>query len=241
MRKFLDNPLKIVSSILGTISVIVGIVIGVLTLTDRVSSPPRRSETSRLIIVDSSKSMARHLSPQTKFDAAMEVILNYVERESSVDVALRFASGTCREEDEGRAVDFGQENAEEVRMALRRQRARLGGNANFVDTLAMGVDDFREVEEAASAKARSIWLFLGTAKDDCHEDTVSELETAVDNHLVEVSHIDFFALRAEKTSFRRLRKRLERLSNSFRGFNVRDEDELRKIVRNAARREQPSP
>jgi hypothetical protein len=240
VREFLRNPFKLLPTLLGLVSVTIGIVIGILTLVDRLSSSPRRSETSRLIIVDSSKSMQRLFSPQTKFDAAADEVLRYVRREPNVDIALRFAGGTCDATRGDPAVAFAKNNEDEIRTALDRQRVR--GKANFVDTIAMGVDDFRGSEGAASAKIQSVWLFLGTPRDACYPGrTVEALSEALEDSGAKVSHVDFFALRSENISFQRLKKRMEGLAehiNVLRASNVRELDEM---VEATVRREKPSP
>lgn len=242
MREFLRNPFKLLPTLLGIVSVTIGIVIGILTLVDRLSSSPRRSETSRLIIVDSSKSMQRLFSPQTKFDAAAAEVLRYVRQEPNVDVALRFASGTCEATHDDPAVAFSKNNEDEIEAALDRQRVRVRGKANFVDTVRMGVDDFRGFEGAASAKIQSIWLFLGTPRDACYPGrTVEALSDALADSGAKVSHVDFFALRSENISFRRLKKRMEGLAENINVLRASNVEELDAMLEATARREKPSP
>lgn len=243
VREFLRNPLKSLPALLGVVSVTIGIIIGIFTLVDRLSSSPRRSETSRLIIVDTSKSMRRLFSPQTKFDAATAQVLKYVRREPNVDVALRFAGGSCDATRDDPAVGFAKDNEGEIKAALDRQRGRVRGGANFVDTIAMGVDDFRDSESAASARIQSIWLFLGTPFDACYRPrrAVAELKAALAESDVKVSHVDFFALRSENISFERLKRQMEGIADYVFILRASDVKELQEFVMATARREQPSP
>lgn len=221
-----------------------GIVIG-LGLSVWKPDPAYRSSTSRLIIVDGSASMMRSFSPETKFDSARTEILRYVNQQPSVDVALRFTSGRCDGIYEEPDVDFGRSNRKEIDARLRSRR--LAGEANFIDAVSMGVNDFLESHTASSAKVQSIWLFLGTAKDGCvpGRDVVEELKAAlVDSPDVNLSHVDFFALRAEKTSFQRLQKRIASLAEVVRVLsvpqNVQNSSGLRETIEETARREAPS-
>ena len=203
-----------------------------------------QSSTSRLIIVDGSASMMRRFSPETKFDSARREILRYINQQPAVDVALRFTSGSCGEPYDKPDVDFGR-NRQEIAAQLRSRR--LTGKANFIDAVSMGVNDFLESDTASSSKVQSIWLFLGTATDGCTpgRDIVDELKTALQAQPdVNLSHVDFFALRAEKTSFERLQKRIASLAEVVRVLsapqNVQGANDLRETIEEAARREAPS-
>jgi hypothetical protein len=243
VREFLRNPLKSLPALLGVVSVTIGIIIGILTLVDRLSSSPRRSETSRLIIVDSSQSMRRLFSPQTKFDAAAAEVRKDVGREPNVDHALRFTGGSCDASRGDPAVDFAKNNEDEIRTELDHQRARVGGKANFVDTIVMGLDDFRDFEDAASAKVQSIWLFLGTPFDACYspERAVKEVRAALSESDAKISHVDFFALGSENISFEKLKSRMESIAGDIFVMRASNVDELSEFVEATKRRETPSP
>jgi hypothetical protein len=247
VREFLDSlfhdPVKGTGALLGIVGSAIGITLGVRQLVMWIGGPEYQSATSRLIIIDASASMTKAFSPQSKFDSAGREMLRYVNQEPGVDVAVRFTSGRCGEPYEKPDVDFGRGNREEIETELQQRRQNLRGKANFLDAVRMGVNDFRESDTASSAKVRSIWLILGTAKDGCvaGRDTVEELKGALVDSPAGLSHVDFFALRAEKASFEQLKRRVESVAVFVRVLPVvQNRKALREKLEETARREAPS-
>jgi hypothetical protein len=221
---------------------VISIALGIRELVDWIGGPGYASETSRLVIVDASAAMSLRYSPESKFDSATSEILRYVKQEPGVDVAIRFTSGRCDSPYAAPAVDFQHENDAEIEAALARRGRTLRGEADLADTFRRGVEDFRESDIASKAKVRSIWLFLGSAVDGCLSgaDAAEAVREALAESPIEVTHVDFFALRAERKKFDALRRRMERVAGYVRVIQISSKPALRKTIEATARRESPS-
>ena len=242
LREPLRHPVKALAASVALVGGVVSLALGVRELVDWIRGPGYQSDTSRLVIVDSSVAMSRHFSPESKFDSATREILRYVKQEPGVDVAIRFTSGRCDSPYAAPAVGFAHGNDAGIKQALVARRRALRGKADLAATFAMGVEDFRESGVASKAKVRSIWLFLGSVSDGCRSgaDAVEAVREALAESPIEVTHVDFFALHAEQKSFEALRRRMERVANFVRVIQVADTPTLRKTVEAVSRRESPS-
>ncbi len=242
LREPLRHPGKALAAVVALVGGVISMALGIRELVAWIDGPGYESDTSRLVIVDASAAMTRHFSPELKFDSATKEILRYTKQEPGVDVAIRFTSGRCDSAYAPPAVDFEHGNEVEIKAELARQRRRLGGKADLAATFAMGVEDFRESGIASKAKVRSIWLFLGSASDGCQSgaDAVEAVREALAESPIEVTHVDFFALRTEQKSFDALRKRMEGVADYVRVIRVANAPALHKTIEATARRESRS-
>src|SRR5262245_14399967 len=138
LREPLSHPVQALVTVVTLVGGIISIALGIRELADWIGGSAYESETSRLVIVDSSATMRRHFSPESKFDSATAQLLRYVRREPGVDVAVRFTSGRCDFEYTSPAVNFDLDNPEEIKAALTRQRHSLDGKADLAETFAIG-------------------------------------------------------------------------------------------------------
>ncbi len=242
LREPLRHPFKALAAVLALVGSLITVVLGVRGLVDWIAGPEYESDTSRLVIVDASAAMSRHFSPESKFDSATKEILRYVRQEPGVDVAIRFTSGQCGSRYSAPAVEFEHGNEDDIEATLAQQGQTLQGKADLAETFAKGLEDFRESGVASKAKVRSIWLFLGSAKDGCQSgaDAAEAVKEALAESPIEVTHVDFFALRAERKSFEALRRRMEQVARYVRVIQVANKPALQKTIEATALRESAS-
>jgi hypothetical protein len=242
LRQPLSHPVQALVTVVTLVGGVISIALGMRELADWIGGSGYESETSRLVIVDSSAVMSRHFSPESKFDSATSQILRYARREPGVDVAIRFTSGRCDSEYTAPAVSFDHGNTDEIEAALSRQRRSLRGKADLADTFAMGLEDFHRSGVASKAKVRTIWLILGSAADGCQsgQDAAEAVKDALAGSPIGVTHVDFFALRTEQKSFEELRRRMEKIAGYVRVIRVANETDLRLTVEQTALRESAS-
>jgi hypothetical protein len=106
----------------------------------------------------------------------------------------------------------------------------------------MGLEDFRESKTASRAHEKSIWLLLGTPTDVCDPggDAIQAIKEVLAGSSIEVTNVDFFALRAEQKIFNELKRRLESDLTYVRVIPVANRKVLHKQIEATARREAPS-
>jgi hypothetical protein len=242
LREPLRHPWQALASLLTIVGGVISITLGIRAIVNWIEGPGYQSDTSRLVIVDSSAAMKPQFSPQSKFDSATAEILRYVKQEPSADVAVRFTSSDCDSPYAKPAVKFGHDNGDKIEAALAAQAHTLRGKANLESTFANGIEDFRDSSVASNAKVRSIWLFLGSATDGCGSgaDVAEAVKDALSDSPIKVSHVDFFALRAEQKKFKALQKALEDIGSYVRVVPVANKPALRKKIEETAQREAPS-
>lgn len=212
---------------------------GMPKLVDWINPPLEPPVASRLLIVDTSASMAGKQGRQ-KFEAAVAEIGRFARNAPDVALALRTAGGACTDGYVEPPVKFDSNNVESIQAAL--EAARPRGPANIVSQLEQSSNDFQRFELAKSAQVQSIWLFLGTARD-CRAKDVP-LGRAIRRALVDspakVSYVDFFVLRGDRTSYANLKKSIEALGTEFVVKRVGTRQQLRRTLEETERREQPS-
>jgi von Willebrand factor type A domain len=207
-------------------------------IVDWINPPLEPAVASRLLIVDTSGSMAGR--GQAKFDAAVAEIERYAKNVPDVALALRTAGGSCTEGYRDPPVGFGSRNVDEIRAEL--EAARPHGEANIVSQLEQATNDFQNFELAKTAKIQSIWLFLATARD-CRNTDVSlgqAIKEALTDSPAKVSYVNFFVLRGDKTSYRNLEKSLHALGSEFAVRRVADQTEMRDSLEEADQGQRPS-
>jgi len=212
---------------------------GMPKLVDWINPPFEAPVASRLLIVDTSASMAGRLGRQ-KLEAVVAEIGRFGRNAPDVALALRTAGGGCTDGYREPPVEFESNNVESIQAAL--ESAQPRGSANIVSQLEQSANDFQRFELAKSAKVQSIWLFLGTARD-CRAKDVP-LGRAIRRALVDspakVSYVDFFVLRGDRKTYANLKKSIEALGTEFVVKRVGTRQQLRRTLEQTEQRERPS-
>ena len=234
----LPNPVKII----GGLGALVGLILGVIQLYNKVFPPPEPAERSVLFIVDSSPSMRRHFgSGGTKLAAVKREILRYVRNQPDVLVGLRFVGSVCTGGYQPPAVNFETHNDEDIARAL--DQARPTRLADLSGAVGQGANDFLRYSRAGKAKSPSMWVFFGSTRDACGlSGLANEIATELRDVEVDV-RFDFFVLRRTPGG----RKQLDRLLSKLRrqghtAFWLRptNRTQLRRAVEHVSRSEAPS-
>jgi len=203
-----------------------------------VQAPP---EAARLFIVDTSSSMTGSLGKKTKFKSALGEVRTITRLESDdVAYAVRTTGGGCARDASWHEplVPFQAGNAALVPAKLK--TVRVGGAGDVVTAIRRAKNDFRHYGAAKSAMSKTIWLFLGTTKDDCdpaHLPLGAAIKDALTDASADLSSVDFFVLRGEKKRVLNFQKAIEGLGSNFKVIPVRTHKQLSTAVINTARRE----
>jgi hypothetical protein len=133
------EPWRLAAAAIGFAATLVGLVLGVLELTDRLFPPPTPSDPSVAIVLDRSASMAEPWAGGIAFDDARETLDAVLADEHDHNVELRAFGGDCDSES-ARLVAWGTDNAGRIGDEL----ADIGpeGQANLATAIADTVRDF---------------------------------------------------------------------------------------------------
>jgi hypothetical protein len=237
--KALPRPAKII----GGLAALVGLILGVIELYDKLFPPPKPVARSVLLVVDSSATMRRDYgSGQTKLQAAKREIVRYVQNQPNVLVAIRFVGDICNEGYQSPTVEFGTNKAKEITRAL--DQVRPTKIADLAGAVGQGANDFLRYDRAGHATSPSMWIFFGGITDPCGGTGLAN-EIATELQGVKVNaRFDFFVLRKTPAG----RKELDRLLSKLReqghtAFWLRPANptQLHRAVEKVSQSENPSP
>lgn len=234
----LPNPVKIV----GALGALVGLILGVIQLYNKIFPPPKPVQRSVLFIVDSSSEMRVPFGGgDTKLEAVEREVLRFVRNQPDVLVGLRFVGSVCDTVYQPPSVAFATHNDEEVASALAQSRpARI---ADLSGAVGQGANDFLRYSRAGKAESPSMWVFFGGTNDPCGTSGLAD-EIANDLRGADVhAKFDFFAIRktlAGRKELVRLVSNLEKQGHDAKWLQPRNPTQLRRVVRTVARGERPS-
>jgi hypothetical protein len=213
---------------------------GMPKLIDVINPPAQVSDSARLLIIDTSRSMAGKAGNQ-KFAMAAAEIESMVNDQPDVAFALRTAGGDCRGGYVDPPVEFAEDNGERIRSAL--AAARPQGGADIVSQLRQGISDYDRFESVESAQVQSIWLFLASARDCRHGNSSlgKAIKKALAGSLPQLSYVDFYVLRGNPRAIRNLKNSIEPLGTEFSVTFVPTPQRLHEAVEEATETQRPSP
>lgn len=233
------QALALVGSVLGIVSVTIGIILGVRQLLPN----PEPAQRSVILVVDTSRSMNQQFGPKlTKLEAVHAQIRRYVRRRPDWAIALRFSGGGCSESYVEPPVPFDENNTAEI-IAAMRQHPTAQGKSDFASGLSDAVNDFDHFEAGRSAKVQLIWTFLGSGDDDCTTGVYRAIETALEGFDRPVK-FDFFGLGTSSAEARRLSnlaRRLRRDNHEAYINTPANPPQLRRDIEETVLREADSP
>lgn len=235
----MNRASAIVGSVLGIVSVTIGIILGVRQLIP----DPEPSRHSVLLLVDTSRSMNQPFGRRmTKLESVHAQVRRYVKRRPDWAIGLRFTGGACSDAYAEPSVAFGENNTPAIVSALQRHTT-ASGRSDLGGGLSQAVNDFDRFEAGRSADVQLIWAFLGSGDDQCTSDVYEEIETALEGFERPVK-FDFFGLRASGPQQRRLLALADRLRRDDYEVQVKLPDsspQLQKDIEETVLRETPSP
>jgi hypothetical protein len=235
----LPNPVKIIAAL----GALVGLILGLIQLYNKVFPPPKPVARSVLLVVDSSPTMRRHFGAgETKLKAVKREILRYLRNQPNVLVALRFVGSVCSLGYQPPAVKFATNNADEIARAL--DQLHPTSQADLSGAVGQGANDFLRYERAGKADSPSMWIFFGDTKDPCGATGLAD-EIATQLRDVKVdARFDFFVLRktpAGRKELDRLLSRLHEQGHTARWLRPSNRTQLRHAVERVSQSEVPSP
>ena len=214
--------------------------LGDAQLIDWINPPAQVSDSARLLIIDTSRSMAGKAGNQ-KFAMAAAEIESMVNDQPDVAFALRTAGGDRKGGYVDPPVEFAEDNGERIRAAL--SAARPQGGADIVSQLRQGISDYNRFESVESAQVQSIWLFLASARDCRHGNSSlgKAIKKALAGSLPQLSYVDFYVLRGNRRTIRSLKNSIEPLGTEFSVTFVPTPERLHEAVEEANETQRPSP
>jgi von Willebrand factor type A domain len=132
------EPWRLAAAGIAFAGTLVGLILGLVGLSDRLFPPPRPSDPSAAIMLDRSAPMAGP-STATMFDAARRKLETVLEEEREHNVELRTFGGGC-EEDSDRLVGWGTDNTGRIREELAGLEPE--GRANLATAIVEATRDF---------------------------------------------------------------------------------------------------
>jgi len=234
----LPNPVKVI----GGLSALVGLILGIVQLYNIVFPPPKPVARSVLLVVDTSAKMQRPFGAgRTRLQAVKHEILRYVRNQPNVLVALRFVGSICSQGYESPEVRFGTHREKEIARAL--AVGRPTKLADLSGAVGQGANDFLRDSRARDATSPSMWIFFGGTRDPCGLTGLAE-EVATELQGVKIdARFDFFVLRrtpAGRRELDRLLSRLSRQGHVARWVRPSNPRRLRRAIEHVSRSETPS-
>jgi hypothetical protein len=235
----LPNPVKII----GGLSALVALILGVIRLYQTIFPPPKPAERSVLFIVDSSQAMRSPFRPGgvTKFEAVKSEILRYVRNQPDVVAGLRFVGNICTEGYQSPVVKFAAHDEEEIARAL--DDAQPTKIADLSGAVGQGANDFLRSSKAGKAKSPSMWLFFGRTRDPCgFSGLADEIATELQGVKVD-ARFDFFVFRktaAGRKELDRLLSKLRKQGHTAMWSRPATPTQLHQAVQQVSRSENPS-
>jgi len=240
-RGLVENVLRSPGKLVASAGALIGVILGITQLVQILTPPPKQAERSILFIVDTSQAMrARYGRSGTRLDAVKRELLRVVLAQPDVLIGVRVVGGVCRVVDEEPAVPFGKGNADEITEALAGVNAE--GKANIAVAVGQGANDFIHGGPARTARRKSMWVFLGTARDPCGS---TSLANAIGSQLqafdIPVT-FDFFGLARSKPERKELvaLAGLRQQGHEVYVMNPATPTQLQRKVEETSRREAPS-
>ena len=206
---------------------------------DWIFPPTEVSASGRLLIIDTSASMAGQ--GRSKFDMAVDEIQDMVSDQPDVAFALRTAGGGCTSGYADPVVEFDERNGGDIRRAL--ATARPNGAANIISQLRQGINDFSRFENVKSAQKQAIWLFLATARDCSNRDEPlgAAIKAELSEELLALSYVDFFVRRGDENSIKAMKASLEPLGERFRIKRAKNQLALHAAIAESEETQKVSP
>jgi von Willebrand factor type A domain len=133
------EPWRLAAATIGFAATLVGLVLGVLELADRLFPPPQPSDPSVAIVLESSDAMAKPFGSGSAFEAARDRLGTVLEEEREHNVELRVFGGDCGKESD-RLVGWGTDNAERFGEEL--DAVQPEGRADLATAIVDATRDF---------------------------------------------------------------------------------------------------
>lgn len=161
------------------------------------------------LILDTSMVMGQEFGKTTRFEAAIDELVEIVGLRDADNLALWTSGGSCGPGGTEEVVPFGQNNSDEIRAALAELEPQ--GPANLGDAIVTATSAFNDPDRFP-AEVRKNVIVLTAGKDTCDDDYVGKIESRLGEVGEEVRvKFHFFALKASpkvKEALRTLEREL---------------------------------
>jgi hypothetical protein len=149
------------ATLLGLISVTVGIVLGIRTLLPN----PKTPRMSAVFILDVSPAMRQSLGGTTKLAAAEDSIIRSVSLLPGIPTSLRLVAGGCEEIYAAPTVGFHTNNATRFRDVF--GNLQQANRSSYVTAISSATNDLSSKDKIEDSSQKLIAVFVSDARGSC--------------------------------------------------------------------------
>lgn len=150
------------------------LVAGIIALIRELIKPEEPVDVNIELILDTSKIMGREFGKTTRFEAAIDQVVEIVGPRDADNLALWTSGGSCGPEGTQEVVPFGQNNSDEIRAAL--EELEPQGEANLGDAIVTATSAFSDPDRFPADVGKNV-IVLTAGKDTCDDDYVDKIES----------------------------------------------------------------